>query len=353
MKSKKNSAKEKKSYTHLLESVNNSLEQSDIILKNFVQIHTTFFSIVIGLYFALILYLIPQIDQINQSLDLRFNNFLDEIESLHPQHYGYTIREQYFKNDTINFEKITDAIYKSAEMAAIAYDNRKYIPIKEQIMTAWEYRDSLALIVMISRSPMLNQSFLQIRPGKSYIPYNYDFFKKIDYFLRDIIILEYLHSESDVLLLNEVSNQSTYSGENGSDMKFAKSSLESLYIEYSKHPSIQTMQAIKFFERGAKQTKQLSIYLNFYKGIREIKSSIVQEIYELEFKKNIYTKILKNLKSWKLLILFAIILIWNILIPSIFHQLVRTKYFAIIYILLGFIPYIFLIYLLSSQFFKN
>ena len=334
-------------YRYLISPCGNSSK----FLQNIISLNIAFLSIVFAFYIAVSTYFTPQLKQLEIERDLQFNRMLVSLDKLNYGVANPSKNMQYYKNDTLNIDKITLSIMGMSSWASKIFEDRNHYSIEELTLASFQYIDTLKLISLISNYPILNlhiekdSTVKQIVRGQNYIPYNNKLFIDIDNFFRTIRLYKQVYLKKDLKLIEFCSGCPFFVGADSTgkkDYTWVYKELDSLNQAYEQNPTYLTKKSIKYFEETIQRNKsQLSRYSNFYENIDSVYKTFIVDISELNFKEALFKNILSSLKKLNKLIIF--IFIFNIIFPLIFFNIHLNGRIALLYLLAGFIPYIFLI----------
>lgn len=322
------------------------------IFQNTITINIAFLSITLAFYIAISSYFSPQLKQVRQDRDLKFNRMLVALDKTISGRVNVKENTKYYNNDTLDIAKISNSIFWTSQMAAKYFDRRDDIPILDLVKASNQYLDTLKLISLISNHLFLNS--LSPTEEKKEISFNQKILSDIENFFLYMRMTEHERLQKDIKLIEYCSRYMYYSGTDSTGMEhiiWVHTSLDSLKREYEKTHNYRTMNVIVFFEEGlSKQIKQLSIYSSFYENIRSINQDYILDINDLSSKILLYENILDNLKKINLSII--LIFLFNICIPVLFINTRINDRIAIFHFFIGIIFYFYPIYVIIENIIK-
>ncbi|NQU51642.1 MAG: hypothetical protein HQ522_03790 [Bacteroidetes bacterium] len=319
------------------------------IFQNTLSINLNFLTVIIAFYIAITAYFIPQIHQIKLNRDLEFNHMLSEMDSIIPGKTSYKDYPQYYKNDTINIDKISFAITMKALFTSADYEKRNlnYFTLQRLTLKVMEYTDTLKLINLICSNPILNlpiEETDQIYRGQNYVPFSMKLYKKIDDFIRALVLSELLTMKIDINMILFCSEGTFLNRRNGESPIWVNSKLDSLKNDQLINPRSNNKSHIDYYEELIQETKnERMIFSKLYENMRHILDTYNFEINKLNFKIKSLEYMVSALNNRFLFYAIVFIFVMNILVPVILSNFYVNFKYALIYMLIGFAPYIFII----------
>lgn len=324
------------------------------IVKNIISLNIAFLSIVLAYYVAVTSYYSPQIKVAESDRDLFFNHMLNTFDEVNLNGAIPSKSMHYYKNDTLDIEKISSAIGRMSSLAANIYKKKESYEVKDLVIFSWQYMDTLRLIDLIANRPILNllreqdSSVIRIIPGQNYIPYNDKFFVDISDFLERIDVNAWIGDKNDIRLIEYCSDYSFYSNSGRTNCTWAHEKLDSLRDAYKLNPDYKTQRRIQFWEEDIKENKtRLSRYNNFYDALNSTYKTYIIELSEMNYKLSLFKNILTKLKNIHPFIIW--IFVMNLLVPIISFNCHWNDKISILWFIGGLIPYLFIVKNLLSS----
>ncbi len=338
----------KKFVSRLFKGFNKQWIDSKEILRSIKTINLTFLPILLAFYIAIVAYFIPQTHQIKLNRELEFNHMLSELNNIIPGYTKYEDYPQYYNNDTIDINKISNAIRSKSLFAGEYYVMRNKMPLYRLTEQAMEYTDTLKLINLICSNPILNLSKkdkTHIYRGIDYVPFNLKLYHDIDELLRGFHLRNMIFGNDDMQLFLFCSESMFYGGSNGVQRILVTfSELDSLKNGQLLNPLFKNKSHIDFLEELFLETKNERILLSgLYENIQNILDTYNVEIKKMNFKIMSLENMVFALNGKFLIYSIILIFIMNILVPILLSNIQINGKLSLIYMLIGFLPYIFII----------